>query len=70
MAKTKISTFTHKKRFCKKSKLVRKSYFSKENQYSDTTIFSSTFKVGENKVVSEVWFEAVKKAVWALFGYF
>ena len=39
---------------------AKKSHFYKENQNSDTTFFSPTLKVEENKVVSEYPFSLYK----------
>ena len=45
---------------------AKKSHFYKENQNSDTTFFSPTLKVEENKVVSEYPFSLYKYDFWPL----
>ena len=49
-------------------KSVQKSTLEPQNQNSDTTFISSTFKVEEIKVVSELWFSHWKMDFWPIFG--
>ena len=47
--------------------MAQKSTFYLENQNSETTFISSTFKVEEIKVVSEFGFSKQKVDFWAIF---
>ena len=54
MTKKQIFIFGEKKLFFQKAKMAQKSTFYPQNQNSETTFISSTFKVEEIKVVSEL----------------
>ena len=54
MTKKHIFIFGKKYQFFQKSKMAQKSTFYPQNQNSETTFISSTLKVEEIKVVSEL----------------
>ena len=49
--------------------MAQKSHFQLENQNLETTLFSSTFKIEENKVGLEFWFSNYKYGFLAIIGF-